>query len=1448
MIEATCAACGTVNRIAEADVPAGAKFVSCTSCKSKVPVAATAGAKPAIPGLPGKNIAIPAIPPKIPTPAKGMPAAPKKDAALELADLPAPKRQSPLAGTEASAGKAVPRSPLSGMESARANGDGAELPAPKSTAKPPAPQAGSLDLDDLMPPADGAPSAAQGAMPSGPHAGVPSGPHAAVASGPHAASAHSLAGLADLPAPKAKTSSLADLPAPKSAPRSALADLPAPKKPATSALSDLPAPKAAVLDDLPAPKGVSRGSLELDDVDLPAPKQGITDLPAPKPGANNDLLAPKGFFEELPQPARGGGTIDLPAPKGFFDDLPQPATGKSQDLAPKGFFDDLPQPATGKSQDLAPKGFFDDLPRPATGKSQDLAPKGFFDELPQPGPAKAPEPAKGFFDDLPNPTANKAAEAGGKGFFDDLPHPTPAKPASQGNALFDDLPQPNKGGPGLFDDLQPPGTAHDPGAMQGSGRAQDLGAPGVKSAANAALGAGDIDLGPTTSGPSLDLASDGPELDLGLGLSAGQDQAFPDLDLSEPSKPPPLPDASPIKIKTPAKGAEKKPIAINVPGKPGGELKLDLADDPHDGKGAPAAVASGAAKLAQKRRVAEGNAEARVAKRKRSRVLLASALGVIALGAGGFFFYQRHAAQQAKQNEIATQLAKADKALRAEDATHWDRARTAANEALALDSANSRASGLAAEAAIAGALDNGKNRDARIAEGRKLIQDALGQGRPSPELDRAQAVAAIAAKGQAHRAIDLLKAQIAKSPKDGWLQLYLGWAQLANGDAAEAQKAFDQAMTLAPATKLPALYGQGQAKLLVADVAGARASFATILDASKDHICAQVGLIATKPPSESKLQVDELEAVLQRKDIGAADPRCVVQAHTLIGDVHRLAGRLDMARQRYRDALKLVPLDVPTHNGLAAIELRDGKLTVAGDHIQKALAASPDNADSLLLQAELFVREGKLPEAETIIDNLSARKPPLPTLAQARLHVVRGRLLETKGSNEAAVDAFIEGAKLAGDLDLTPTMAAVTKLADMAKQEADPAKAAAYRARADQLLSALAERALEDAQLSTMIGVSYLQAGDPAKAETYLRRAAALKEDDPEAKLQLAKVYNALARPADAIAQLQAALKLDPMRTEIALELARTYQNAGRHDEAVAAFEKLLAAPDVPIVVRVNAGRYFARRGLMDRAAAQASAILAAEPENPGGLYLQAEGLIAAGKPEEASPLLIKASDIDPDAQYLDALGRAYEAQLTKSKDTKYIESARFAYERAAKADPQMFHPWLGQGRMLVARKDWEPAIAPLQAASKLDSSHAEVRYYMGAAYFGMRNASTEYKKVGAGWLEAAFKGRPELALPQRAEASYMLGELYDDLNRAADSARAWENATRLGEDLERQTGAAPAWLTEIYYDLGDVYYKIGNKPAQKRAWQRYVDRKPAAGSVRLKTALNALATELQRY
>ena len=79
MIEATCSACGTLNRVPEANVPAGAKFITCGDCKSRVAIAAAPPAPPAA-----------KLPPPIPTTSAPRAGGP------ELTDLPAPKRPSAL--------------------------------------------------------------------------------------------------------------------------------------------------------------------------------------------------------------------------------------------------------------------------------------------------------------------------------------------------------------------------------------------------------------------------------------------------------------------------------------------------------------------------------------------------------------------------------------------------------------------------------------------------------------------------------------------------------------------------------------------------------------------------------------------------------------------------------------------------------------------------------------------------------------------------------------------------------------------------------------------------------------------------------------------------------------------------------------------------------------------------------------------------------------------------------------------------------------------------------------------------------------------------------------------------------------------------------------------------------------------------------------------------------
>jgi tetratricopeptide (TPR) repeat protein len=1220
------------------------------------------------------------------------------------------------------------------------------------------------------------------------------------------------ADLADLPAPK-RTSPLAmvEAPAKAPAPRSALsgldAELPAPKataKPGTGAALDLddlmpadlpaPKPKTGPSPKVPSPPAMpAEPDLLAPKAKQPPPKDNkldddILDLPSPK--GITDLPAPKAAIVDLPTPKAPAGIVDLPAPKGITD-LPAPKPGANNDLpAPKGFFDDLPQPAKQKAGGLdlpAPKGFFDDLPQPASaqGKSDLPAPKGFFDDLPQPAAAqgKSDLPApKGFFDDLPK-------SAPQKGVFDDLPEPTPTPKDARDLSSSD-----------LF--TPPSGT--------------------------------ELDLGESLSGERpLELADSAGGMD--LGTDGG---GFKDLDLAEPVRPEPKPEG-PIRFNKKPTGAPPmavKPAPIpSAAAKKDGTLELALEDEPHQQK-------KQQAKLAPRKQKADAEAAAKAGKQKKTKAILAGVLGVALVGSGGAYFWQKHAAAQRRADEIASQLSAARTSLTAAAPNHWQKAATAAKAVVELDSHNAAAYGLGAEALIAGALDTGIMGPQRIQQGRQLIAKAQEAGVTGPELDRAQALAAIAAN-QPDRAATKLRALTAANPKDGYLQLYLGWALLDAGDNEGAIKAFDAAVASAPATKLAALYGHGRAKLAMADLTGARTDFAAVLDADKNHVGAQVGLSAALPPEKASQREAELLAILALPHLDQADPRAVVQAWTLAADVARDGNRLDVARDRYSKALAINGNSPDALVGLAEVELRDGKLAVAADLVNKANAVAADKPAVQLVAAEVWIKQGKLPDAVAQIKKLEAHQPPLPPLQQAHLMVVKGRLLEAQGQDEDAIDAFIAGAKLAGDLDLSPTMAAVEKLSELARKarEAhDDKKAEEYQARADERLSSYVDRASDDPQLAMTLGAAYLQAGNAAKAENLLRRSVEMRGTDIDAHVLLGKALARLGRTDEAVEQLTASLKLDPTRVDISLELARTYETAGRNDKASAQYDKLLADPSLPMVARVYAGKFWARLGDakdINKAAALGDAILLNDGSSAAGHYLKGIGLLAAGKLDEARTELTTASSNDPgEVQYHDALGRCAEASFKATNDTKFQELAIQAYTKATEADPTWFNPWAGLGRAHVDRHEYTKSIEELDRAYKIKPD-AGVAFDFGLAYKALGPKPTAIQ-----WLEKSVQ-----LDPNHAEAWFRLGELYQDTNRPGDDRKmlaAFEKATRLGLEEEGR-GEQLDWLTEAFYTLGDEYMLVHDLSGAKHAWQTYVGRHPK-DVTRLTTAQNALATTLK--
>ncbi|HVV86932.1 MAG TPA: tetratricopeptide repeat protein, partial [Kofleriaceae bacterium] len=1098
----------------------------------------------------------------------------------------------------------------------------------------------------------------------------------------------------------------------------------------------------------------------------PGAPPDIPDLPAPKYGG-----PARDLFDDLP--ARGPSLGDLPAPK-------RPSTAAAQ--APAG------QPSQPQAQppgvtDLpAPKGFFDDLPRPAPDRPRDAgadlpAPKGFFDDLPQPAnPARPDLPApKGFFDDLPQ-AANPARPdlPAPKGFFDDLPQAAnparPDLPAPKG--FFDDLPQPGYAASGV--DLPVPRDFEDE-------QAQRSRAPRPGS-----------DAGAGAAGPAA------PPLDLG-------DDNLSGLDLPAPDAMPAIPATRTGVVSFRGDGAGGE--ADDVRGKPAGSTlgELDLAQ--------PARRES----TSQHTALQKPEPAPRPSRRKLKKIAAIAGLALALAGSGGYLVYDRWQAKKARAAAMERSLRDAHRAMLADQ---WGRALADAKDVLSRSPKHGEALATAALAQLAGYYDQGTNKDARVKAGRSLLEQARQTSTRGPTLAKAEAIDELI-EGDAKAAIERLTPLAAGDPE---ALLYLGWAQLAAERWDDAAATFDKAVAASPGRKLAATYGHAQALLGKGDLDDARTQFLAVIAQDADHVGAQVGAAAAMPAAQFLEEEKDLLAILHRPKIESVDPRVRAWALRLAGNDARMAGRLDAARERYRNALELVPDDVDTMVDAAALELRDGKTDEASTGIDRALAVEPENIEANLVKVDVDIRSGALESAGKRLQALRDRKPPIGAGPRAQVEMLDGQRLAKAGDADGAIAAYGKAKEILGEGDITPTIAMATlegNLAAAADQAGKPDEAAHWRQQATTALGGLADAASKDPAKAISLGVAYLEAGGLADAEKWLRSATAARPDDVEAHFELSQVLERAGRAGEGIDELKRAFELAPARVDLGLSLARAYEAAGRDADAGAAYAELLAGEDAPdtaakisLEVRTRAGRFFARTGDKQHAGAEGAAILAADPNSAAGHFLVGEGLLADAKLDEARRELQRAVDAEDDPQYEDGLGRALEAIFLDKNDTAARDAALAAYQAATKRDPKLVHAWAAAGRMQMQRGDHDEAIVSFKRAYDLTPT-ADLAAGIGEAMNarGDKGKAVEY-------LEKAAHGDPP------ASSLWTLGQLYEAQgNRAAAAVATMSRAIDKAGKEQAAGGKRADWVPEAYFRIGQIQDSaaLNNAGAACRAYKAYL-------------------------
>lgn len=176
----------------------------------------------------------------------------------------------------------------------------------------------------------------------------------------------------------------------------------------------------------------------------------------------------------------------------------------------------------------------------------------------------------------------------------------------------------------------------------------------------------------------------------------------------------------------------------------------------------------------------------------------------------------------------------------------------------------------------------------------------------------------------------------------------LGYAALSRKAYEAALKHFDQALAIQGAYA-PALVGKGQTHLALDQRQQALAAF----DAA---LAADPGLTAIRSTADV-LRFQGLQG-------GVAAARNAAEA-----------GRLADARTAYMDAIQASPQSPFLYRELAIVEQRDGQLTAALQHIQRAIELDANDSRNFVVQADVLEAMGQFEQAATALTSAAALEP-----------------------------------------------------------------------------------------------------------------------------------------------------------------------------------------------------------------------------------------------------------------------------------------------------------------------------------------------------------------------------------------------------------------------------------------------------------------------------------------
>lgn len=372
----------------------------------------------------------------------------------------------------------------------------------------------------------------------------------------------------------------------------------------------------------------------------------------------------------------------------------------------------------------------------------------------------------------------------------------------------------------------------------------------------------------------------------------------------------------------------------------------------------------------------------------------------------------------------------------------------------------------------------------------------------------------------------------------------------------------------------------------------------------------------------------------------------------------------------------------------------------------------------LLEQAHVLSETNALEAAQLLAD--AGRREN----SSAALDYAAANLWRRAGRDEAAREAFRQA------LEKMPTF-------DAARLELARTLAALEEWReAERVLRFLAGKPDASLEILTLQGYLLLAAERFVAAEWFYRRALAAYGETAPLLHGLGKTLLGQQRGVEATAVLETLVRLSPGDTTAWALLADAWLARDRPDTALVRLETARRFDAVNVPMRMLLGDLYVNHDLAEEAVVAYSEALAAEPADDGLILRAAEGLLLAGRFEQADAMLERYADLkdEPATGYYRlrtrwalssgnpdealATGQAWvqaeplhkEALLTLGDLAEAADdpdTAELWYARARDAHPRSVQPLRRLARLATARRDYAAAASHLENAMMLENNPA---------------------------------------------------------------------------------------------------------------------------------------------